>query len=86
MATVAELIAKIDLKIAALLDDSGNVGNYHIGDKRVDSGAYLKILTDARENLLKQGSKEPFEDISSVAYDIDEFGVDRSEYIGDAIG
>ncbi len=86
MATAAELIAKIDLKIAALLDDSGNVGNYHIGDKRVDSGAYLQILTNAREKFLKQGTEEPYEDIKAVAYDIDEFGVDESEYIGDATG
>ncbi len=88
MATAAELIAKIDLKIAAILDSTGenSLGDYHIGDKRVNVGSYLKMLTDMRASLLKQGSEEPFEDIRSVAYDIDEFGVDRSEYIGDATG
>lgn len=82
--SVATLITAIDIKIAALLADTGNVGNYKIGEKRVDSGTYLAQLTAAREKLLKQGQEEPFEDIRELALDIDEFGVDNSEYIGDA--
>jgi len=81
--SAATLIAKIDLKIAALLDDNSNVGDYKIGDKSVDKGSFLAQLSNMREKLLKQGQEEPYEDISSVAYDFDEFGVDGTEYIGD---
>ena len=84
MATPAELIAKIDLKIAAILDDSGVVGDYKIGDKKVDVGSYLKILNDMRESLIAQGQDEPYEDISEIASSMDEFGIDTSEYIGDS--
>jgi len=85
MATPAELIAKIDLKIATILDDSGVVGNYKIGDKKVDVGDYLEILNNMRKSLIAQGQDEPFEDVREIAFDIDEFGIDNSEYIGDAI-
>ena len=85
MATTSELIAKIDLKIATLLDDSSNVGNYEIGDKRVDKGSYLDSLMSARSKLQIMGQSEtPYEDIREIATDINEFGEDDSEYIGDA--
>ena len=86
MATPTELIAKIDLKIAAILDDtgSGGLGNYHIGDKRVDAGDYLKILNETRKSLMAQAQDEPFEDVREIAFDINEFGIDDSEYIGDS--
>lgn len=86
MATPAELIAKIDIRIAAILDDSSVVGDYKIGDKKVDVGGYLKYLNEMRESLMTQAQNEPYEDIREVAYNIDEFGVDKSEYIGDANG
>jgi len=88
MATPTELIAKIDLKIAAILDDTGSngLGNYKIGDKKVDVGTYLGILNTMRKSLMEQAQDEPYEDIREIALDIDEFGVDNSEYIGDAIG
>jgi len=85
MATTSELIAKIDLKIATLLDDSSNVGNYKIGDKRVDKGSYLDSLMSARSKLQIMGQSETsYEDIRELATDINEFGEDESEYIGDA--
>lgn len=84
MATPTELIAKIDLKIATILDDTSVVGNYHIGDKRVDVGTYLKTLNDMRKSLMEQAQDEPFEDVRAIAFDINEFGIDDSEYIGDS--
>jgi hypothetical protein len=88
MATPTELIAKIDIKIAAILDDTGSngLGNYKIGDKKVDVGDYLKILNDMRKSLMAQAQDEPYEDIREIASGMDEFGVDISEYIGDATG
>ena len=84
MATT-DLITLIDAKISTLLEDTSNVGNYHIGDKRVDKGDYLEILMKSREQLIKMGQDEtPYEDIREIAIDIDQFGVDNSEYIGDA--
>ena len=85
MATASELIAKIDLKIAALLDDSSNVGDYKIGDKRVDKGKFLDILMNSRAKLIEMDQDStPYEDIREIATDINEFGEDKSEYIGDA--
>ena len=82
---VSDLITKIDAKIEALLDDSSNVGNYKIGDKRVDKGDYLNILMNSREKLQKMDQESaPYEDVREIALDIDEFGIDNSEYIGDA--
>ena len=84
MATPTELIAKIDIRIAEILDDDNMIGNYKIGDKKVDRASYYKFLIDSRKSLMEQAQDEPYEDIREIAYDIDEFGVDNSEYIGDA--
>ena len=86
MATPTELIAKIDLRISAILDDTSVVGDYHIGDKKVDVGTYLAQLNKMRESLIAQSQDEPYEDIREIAFGFDEFGVDNSEYIGDATG
>jgi len=83
MATPATLIAKIDIRIAAILDDSSMVGDYKIGDKTVDRGSYLKMLNEMRESLMAQAQDEPYESIDPIAYDVDEFGIDSSEYVGD---
>ena len=85
MATASELIAKIDLKISALLDDSSNVGDYKIGDKSVSKGSFLDSLMNSRAKLIKMDQDStPYEDIREIAIDINEFGEDKSEYIGDA--
>jgi len=83
MATPVSLIAKIDIRIAAILDDSSMIGDYKIGDKSVNRGTYLKSLTDMRASLMAQAQDEPYESIDEIAYDVDEFGIDVSEYIGD---
>ena len=86
MATTYELIAKINLKIETLLDDTSNVGNYKIGDKSVSKGSFLDSLISAKEKLQAMGQAEtPYEDIREIATDINEFGEDNSEYIGDVI-
>ena len=85
MATASELIAKIDLKISALLDDTSNVGDYKIGDKSVDKGKFLDTLMNSRAKLIKMDQDSTaYEDIREIATDINEFGEDKSEYIGDA--
>jgi len=87
MSSATDLIAKIDIKIAALLDDTSNVGNYKIGDKRVDKGSYLDSLIASRAKLQSMDQdSEPYEDIREIAISMDEFGVDNSENIGDASG
>jgi len=85
MATPTELIAKIDIRISAILDDSNMVGDYKIGDKSVNRASYLKSLSEMRESLMAQAQDEPYESIDPIAYDVDEFGIDVSEYIGDGI-
>jgi len=83
MATPAALIAKIDIRIEAILDDSSMIGDYKIGDKSVNRGTYLKSLNEMRASLMEQAQNEPYESIDAIAYDVDEFGIDDSEYIGD---
>jgi hypothetical protein len=83
MSTATENIAAIDSKIAALLADTSMVGDYRIGDKQVDKGTFLKQLIETRKMYVGMVQDEPYESIDSVAYDIDEFGIDNSEYIGD---
>ena len=84
MATPTELIAKIDVRIAAILDDSNMVGDYKIGDKSVNRASYLKTLNEMRMSLMAQAQNEPYESIDPIAYDVDEFGIDESEYVGDS--
>ena len=84
MATAASLIALIDTKLATLLTDDSNVGDYKIGDKAVDKGTFTKYLVDMRKSLIAQGQDEPYEDVREVAFDIDIYGIDNSEYIGDS--
>ncbi len=84
MATPTELIAKIDIRIAAILDDSNMVGDYKIGDKSVNRASYLKTLNEMRTSLMAQAQNEPYESIDPIAYDVDEFGIDESEYVGDS--
>ena len=82
---VSDLITKIDIKIEALLDDTSNVGNYKIGDKSVSKGDYLDSLISSRGKLQAMSqSGTPYEDIREIATNINEFGEDDSEYIGDA--
>ena len=85
MSSASDLIAKIDLKLATLLDDSSNIGDYDIGDKRVDKGTFTKYLVEMRKSLVAQDQDEGvYEDVREIATDIDQFGRDNSEYIGDA--
>jgi len=85
MATPTELIAKIDIRIAEILDDSNMIGDYKIGKKSVNRASYLKTLNEMRVSLMAQAQDEPYESIDAFAYDIDEFGIDDSEYIGDVV-
>lgn len=83
MSTVTDLIAKIDTKINTILDDPDSIASYKIGDKTVNKSEILRELRMLRADLQKTAEAEPYEDIRHIAYDIDKFGNDISEYVGD---
>ena len=81
--SLATLLAKIDVKIEAVLD-AGPAAyvDYRIGDKSVNKSDYLDFLLKARKDLIDQASTSETE-IGTMNYDwdIDEFGQDNGEYI-----
>ena len=83
MSTVTDILAKIDSKINAILDSPDSIADYKVGDKSVDKSKILSTLMKAREHYQKQAELEPFEDVRHIAYDVDVFGNDLSEYVGD---
>jgi len=85
MSAVTDILAKIDTKINAILDDPDNIASYKLGDKSVSRSQILERLTELRKTYQALAEKEPYEDIRHIALDFDEFGVDESEYIGDEV-
>lgn len=83
MATPAEIVAKIDTKISAILDDPNTIASYRIGNKSVSRAEILRELRATRETYQTLMEKTPYEDIRHVAYDLDDFGQEVAEYIGD---
>lgn len=83
MSTVTDILAKIDAKISTILDSPDSIADYKIGDKSVSKSQILNTLMKAREHYQKQAESVPYEDVRHIAYDIDEFGDDISEYVGD---
>ena len=83
MASVAEIIARIDDKIYAILADPDDIADYQIGDVRVAKSQILTKLEALREKYQKLAEEEPFEDVRHIALDFGEFGEDESELIGD---
>jgi len=84
MSTVTENLAKIDTKISTILDNPDDIASYKIGQKSVNKAEILAALLKAREIYQKLAEKEPYEDIRAFAYEIDDFGIDTSELIGDS--
>jgi len=84
MSTVTENLAKIDTKISTILDNPDDIASYKIGQKSVNRAEILAALLKAREIYQKLAEKEPYEDIRAFAYEIDDFGIDTSELIGDS--
>jgi hypothetical protein len=77
------MIAKIDAKISAIIDDPSSIADYKIGDKSVSRHQVLDMLGKLRERYQTLAESEPYEDIAHVALDISELGSDYSELIGD---
>ncbi len=85
MSAVTTILAAIDTAIAACIADTDDIVSYKIGEKSVNKSEKLEWLLKAREQYQEYAEKEPYESIVHVALDFDEFGIDESEYVGDAI-
>lgn len=84
MATPAEIVARLDEKIYAIINDPDAIASYKMGDKSVNRSEILERLTALRETYQALMEKTPFEDIRHVAFDLDDFGQEVSEIIGDS--
>lgn len=83
--TKAELIAKIEAlntSIDALT--SSDVMSYKVGDFQVSKSQYAEHLVKQRDYYQKLLDGIAEENVSAVDYDIDRFGDDNSNYIGDS--
>jgi len=83
MSTVTDILAKIDTKISTILDSPDDIASYKLGQKSVNKSQILEYLLKAREKYQAFAEKEPYEDIRHIALDVNEFGEDISELIGD---
>ncbi len=83
MSTVTDILAKLDTKISAIIDSPDDIASYRLGQKSVNRSEILNTLLSAREKYQSLAEVEPYEDIRKIAYDVDEFGVDISEFIGE---
>ena len=82
MATVTSILAKIDAKIDAVLDNPDQIASYRLGEKSVQKNQILSELLKAREVYQKLAETEPYEDIRHVALDWSDFGEEISELVG----
>lgn len=85
MATVTEIISRIDTMIYNLLADSASVTSYSFGGKSVSKTEAFNALQRMRDQYDKIDKETPYEDIRHIAHDYDEWGQDISEYIGDTL-
>ena len=83
MSTVTEILATLDTKIAAIIANPDDIASYKFGQKSVNKSEILNTLLKARAQYQALAEVEPYEDIRKIAYDVDEFGDDISEYIGE---
>jgi len=83
MSAVTDMLAAIDVKIAAIIASPDDIASYRLGQKSVNRSEILNTLLKARVQYQALAEVEPYEDIRHIAYDVDEFGVDISELIGD---
>ena len=84
MSTVTEILAAIDTQINTLIASPDSIADYKIGEKTVHKSQILSTLLKAREVYREAANSEPFEDVRHIALDFDTFGIDISEYVGDA--
>ena len=85
MATVAQIISRIDNKIYDLIDNPGDIASYRIGDKQVNRNQILQELRKLREAYVKIDQETPYEDIRHIAMDFSEFGEELIEFVGDEV-
>ena len=83
MATVTEIITRLDSKIYDLIDDVGNITTYKLGDKTVNKTEMLEALTKLRDKYQAIANEEPYEDIRHIAMDFSDYGEELVEFIGD---
>lgn len=86
MSTVTDILARIDAKIYALINDPDSIADYRLGEKSVSRSQILERLTKLRDTYQELAEKEPYEDIRHIAMDYGDFGQDLSELIGDETG
>jgi hypothetical protein len=74
----------IDAQITAVLAEVATnpkaIVDYREGDVEVKNSQRLKLLLEARKELLDQGPATATAKVINFDFDIDEWGVDRGEY------
>ena len=86
MASVQDLLDRIDAKIYSIIDSPDDIASYRMGAKQVSKSQILEQLRKLREHLLSQiGQNDPYEDIRHFALDFDDIGEEEAEYIGDEV-
>jgi hypothetical protein len=83
MASIADMIIRIDAKIYALINDVDDITSYTLGEKSVKKTEALRALTELRASYADLAEREPYEDIRGIAWDVSEFGEEEAEFIGD---
>ncbi len=85
--TQAELeakIAAIDTQIATLVASPSSIASYTIGQKSVSKSQVMDGLLKTREVYQKLLDAFPAEGFQRLAIDVDKFGQDQTEYLGDS--
>lgn len=85
MATPAEIVSRIDEKVYTILADPDSIASYRLGNKSVSRSQVLDQLRQLRETYQAIAEKTPAEDIRQVAFDLDDWGVEESEVVGDSL-
>ena len=81
--TIIQILAAIDTLISTIVSSPDDIADYRIGEKTVSKSQILTLLVEAREEYLLSVESEPWESVQHIALDVDIFGKDLSEYIGD---
>jgi len=79
MATIAEVIQKLQDKLYAVLDDDPATFDYRIGNKKISKCCYIEMLTKAIEKLSLQ--VDPDFDVIQFDHCTGEAGQDCTEYL-----
>ena len=85
MASVTDIISRIDEKIYVIISDPDSIASYRMGDKSVSKSEILDQLRKLRESYQQLLVSTPAEDIRQIAFDIDDWGQEESEIVGDSL-